>query len=90
MWQWHKAGILLNKQNTFDDFIASAEYLIAKGVTTADRLCIQGGSNGGLLVLACALQRPQLFRAVVSQVPVTDMLKFSLWTIGHAWRTDCT
>jgi hypothetical protein len=56
-----------------------------RGYAPADRLCIQGGSNGGLLVLACALQRPALYRAVVAQVAVADMLRFMRFTIGHAW-----
>jgi prolyl oligopeptidase len=79
---------LFNKQNCFDDFICAAEHLVAEGVTTSEQLCIQGGSNGGLLVLACALQRPKLYRGVISQVPVADMLRFHRFTIGHAWCTE--
>lgn len=86
--EWHTAGSLLNKQNCFNDFIAAAEHLVAKGITSPERLCIQGGSNGGLLVLACALQRPALYRAVVAQVAVADMLRFMRFTIGHAWCSE--
>lgn len=80
--------MLQKKQNVFDDFIAAAEHLCSTGVTTAQQLTIMGGSNGGLLVLACMLQRPELFGAVISQVPVADMLKFHRFTIGHAWCTE--
>lgn len=86
--EWHKAGSLFKKQNCFDDFCACAEHLFATGVTDASKLAIMGGSNGGLLVLACMLQRPELFRVVISQVPVADMLRFHRFTVGHAWVTD--
>jgi len=86
--EWHKAGILERKQNVFDDFIAAGEYLISSGYTQPSRLAIQGGSNGGLLTAACALQRPELYGAVLSQVPVIDMLRYHRFTIGAYWKPD--
>lgn len=82
---WHKAGMRGNKQNVFDDFIAVARWLVAEGRTRPDLLGIYGGSNGGLLVGACALQQPDLFAAAVPAVGVMDMLRFHLFTIGWAW-----
>jgi prolyl oligopeptidase len=82
---WHRAGMLENKQNVFDDFIAAAEHLIAQGYTTPERLAINGRSNGGLLVAACMLQRPELFGAVVCTVPVIDMLRYHRFTVGRYW-----
>jgi prolyl oligopeptidase len=75
---WHKAGNLTNKQNVFDDFIACARHLIERGYTCSEKLCIEGGSNGGLLMGAAFTQRPELFRAVVSHVGLYDMLRVEL------------
>jgi prolyl oligopeptidase len=85
---WHKAGMLLNKQNTFDDFIAAAEFLVEKGYTHSDHLAIRGGSNGGLLVGATMTQRPDLFGAVVCAVPLLDMLRYHLYGSGKTWIAE--
>jgi prolyl oligopeptidase len=82
---WHRAGMLEKKQNVFDDFIAAGEYLIAQKYTNRDHLAIQGGSNGGLLMGAMITQRPDLFRAVICQVPLLDMLRYQNFQIAKLW-----
>src|ERR1022692_2859776 len=82
---WHRAGMLEKKQNVFDDFIAAGEYLISQKYTDKDHLAIQGGSNGGLLMGAMITQRPDLFRAVVCQVPLLDMLRYQNFQIAKLW-----
>ncbi len=86
--EWHDAGTRTRKQNVFDDFIASAEHLIATGVTSATKLAVGGGSNGGLLVGAAITQRPELFAAAVPQVGVLDSLRYDEFTVGDGWLRD--
>ena len=86
--RWHEQGMLGNKQQVFDDFISCAEHLIAEGVTTPSILGIHGRSNGGLLTAATMLQRPDLFGAVLSVVPVTDMLRYQRFTAGRHWTPE--
>jgi prolyl oligopeptidase len=86
--EWHLAGKTTKKQNVFDDFIAAAEWLIAEGHTSSDKLAIMGGSNGGLLVGAVMVQRPELFGACIPMVGVLDMLRFQEFTAGQFWRDE--
>jgi prolyl oligopeptidase len=83
--EWHKAGMLGNKQNTFDDFIAAAEWLISNGYTNPSKLVIRGGSNGGLLVGAALTQRPDLFKAVICWNPLLDMVRYHNFLIAKLW-----
>ncbi len=86
--EWHEAGMLGNKQNVFDDFIAAAEYLIDKGYTSADNLAINGGSNGGLLVGAVTVQRPELFKVVLCAVPLLDMVTYHQHGLANIWAEE--
>jgi prolyl oligopeptidase len=83
--RWHRAGMLANKQNVFDDFHAAAEYLIAQGYTNPKRLAIAGGSNGGLLVGAAVTQRPELYAAAICAVPLLDMLRYHDFLMAKYW-----
>jgi prolyl oligopeptidase len=86
--EWHRAGMLANKQNVFDDFIAVAEYLLKARYTQPARLAIRGGSNGGLLVGAAETQRPELFAVVLCHVPLIDMVRYHLFQSGKTWISE--
>ena len=86
--EWHRQAIRTHKQIVFDDFIAGAQWLIAQKYTSTSKLALQGGSNGGLLVAACEVQRPELFGAVIASVGVMDMLRFDKWGQGAGWVGD--
>ena len=86
--RWHRAGMLGNKQNVFDDFHAAAEALIERGWTRPQRLAISGGSNGGLLVGVALTQRPDLFAAVACAVPLLDMLRYQNFRIARFWIAE--
>lgn len=85
---WHKAGMQLNKQNVFDDFIAAAEFLIKERYTSSQKIAAIGRSNGGLLIGAVVNQRPDLFRVAFPKVGVMDMLRFQKFTVGWGWIND--
>jgi len=86
--KWHRAGMLANKQNVFDDFIGAAEYLIKSGYTSREKLAISGGSNGGLLVGAALTQRPDLYRAVVCSYPLLDMVRYQNFLVARYWVSE--
>ncbi|KAF7490254.1 Prolyl endopeptidase [Sarcoptes scabiei] len=86
--KWHKDGKLLKKQNCFDDFISAAEYLVRENYTKPERLIIEGGSNGGLLVMAVSNQKPKLFGCTICRVGLLDMLRYHKFTIGHTWISE--
>lgn len=85
---WHRDGMMDKKQNSFDDFIAAGEWLIANGWTSAEQLGIEGGSNGGLLVGAALTQAPDLFKAVVCSAPLLDMVRYELHGLGATWNVE--
>jgi prolyl oligopeptidase len=86
--EWHRAGMLDKKQNVFDDFHAAAQTLIREGWTTAGQLAISGGSNGGLLVGAALVQRPELYAAVVCSAPLLDMVRYERFGLGQTWNVE--
>ena len=85
---WHRDGMLANKQNVFDDFHAAAQTLIDRGITTPEQLAIYGGSNGGLLVGAAITQRPDLFNAVICVAPLLDMIRYTTSQLGPTWTVE--
>ena len=85
---WHQAGCLAHKQNVFDDFIAAADWLVSTGRASREKLAIQGGSNGGLLVAVCVNQRPDLCRAAICGVPLTDMLRYHHFQYAKSWTKE--
>jgi prolyl oligopeptidase len=85
---WHKSGMLQNKQNVFNDVFGAVQYLVDNKYTNSSKLAIRGGSNGGLLVGACITQHPELFKVAIPQVGVLDMLRYHLFTIGWAWAVE--
>ena len=86
--KWHRAGMLANKQNVFDDFISAGEWLVKNGYTTPAKLAISGGSNGGLLVGAALTQRPDLFRAVICSYPLLDMVRYQSFLVAKYWVSE--
>ena len=86
--EWHKSGSGPQKQNTFDDFIAAAEWLISNGYTKSSRLAIQGLSNGGLLVTAAITQRPDLYAAAIGRYPLIDMVRYERFSIARWWTPE--
>lgn len=85
---WHQAGMMDKKQNTFDDLYAAAEYLVAQKYTRKEKLCVVGGSNGGLLVGAAITQRPELWQAAACLYPLLDMVRFHKFMMGSYWTTE--
>jgi prolyl oligopeptidase len=86
--KWHRAGNRENKQNVFDDFIAAAEWLIENGIGSRETIAIYGGSNGGLLVGAALVQRPDLFGAVSCHVPLLDMIRYTNFQVAKTWSPE--
>ena len=85
---WYEEGRASHKMNSVNDLIGAAEFLIAKGYTDSKHLAIEGGSNGGMMTVAAVNKRPELFGCVFSRVPVTDMLRYTKFTIGDSWVSE--